>query len=66
MPKGMRVRVPPRARFQRWIGFSEGDANLIAEGLGISGQRHSKFHERVNDNAFHLSVIRLSGLFLFR
>src|SRR5437762_11740264 len=43
MPKGLRVRVPPRARFQRWIGFSEGDANLIAEGVGISGQRHSKF-----------------------
>jgi hypothetical protein len=37
MPKGLRVQVPPRAPFQRWIGFSEGDVKLTAEGRRISG-----------------------------
>jgi hypothetical protein len=48
---GSRQRI--RAPSARWIGFSEDDASMIAEGADI--RRHCRsFLQRAEDNAFHL------------
>ena len=40
---------------QRWIGFSEDDAQAIAEGADIRSAKPHDF-QRVEDNAFHLAL----------
>ena len=54
MPKGLRVQVPPRARFrlQRWIGFFEDDDRAIVEDTNNTAHPNL-VSQRVEDNAFH-------------
>src|SRR5204862_7755487 len=64
MPKGLRVRVPPRARFQTSSTFSERAANLMPK---TCDQRPTPqhIHERIKHNLFYITAIRLFQLYSF-
>ena len=71
-PKAMTnqcYRVGSRQRIKgispRWIGFSEDDGCVIAEGADIRRQRRS-FSQRVGDNTFHLCVSYVGQIPAFR